>query len=255
MAPPLSIQLYTVREQAKDGHHADVLSQIGRIGYKAVEAGGTYGLSLREFRRLVEDCGMSVSGRFGPIPTRDNASEIIDALGQLGTDLAIGGFWEKDFDSVDAVKRTAGILREGVALLAQRGVTFCMHNHWMEYRRLEGRLATDWLVELCPELKLEIDTYWAANFGAEDPVAIVRAHRDRTPLLHLKDGAYHKDDMTPAGSGKQDFVAIMAAANPAVLRFGVLEIDEVPGEMMQAVEQSYRFLVGRGLCEGNRPVA
>jgi sugar phosphate isomerase/epimerase len=256
MVPPLGIQLYTVRDLAKDGRHTEVLRRLGEIGYTAVETGATYGMTVRDFRKLVEDCGMKVASRSGPPPTRDNYRSIVDALGELGADLAMGGFWEKEYESVDAVRRTADVVREGTELLAREGITFCLHNHWMEYQRLEGRLAAEWLADFCPSVRFEIDVYWATYFGVEDPAAIVRMFRGRAPLLHLKDGPFTRDQpMTAAGAGKQDFAAIMAAADPAVLRYGLLEIDRVAGDMMQAVEDSYRYLVGRGLCKGNRPVA
>ena len=37
-------------------------------------------------------------------------------------------------------------------------------------------------------MKFEIDTYWAANFGACDPAEQVSKFKARTPLLHIKDG-------------------------------------------------------------------
>jgi len=251
---PISIQLYTVREQAKDGNHLAVLQRIADIGYKGVEGHG-YGMTPTEFRMTVEGMGMVVSSYFGPFPDPDKINEFIDTAHGLGVNQTVSGFWIEDFESVDAIKRTADRVRPAIQTLKENGLTFSLHNHWFEFEPVEGRLAIDHLLEYAPELNLEIDIYWCAAFGANNPAEIVAKHRDRAPLLHVKDGPLVKGEPhTAVGSGKMDIPATLAAANPDVLKWLVVELDECGTDMLTAVEGSYNYLVGNGLASGNRAV-
>jgi sugar phosphate isomerase/epimerase len=196
-----------------------------------------------------------ISSNHGPMPTPDNLQEIIDLQQGLGTPYAVSGFWVQDFESLDAIKRTADKVNAVVEPLARAGVTFMLHNHWAEFQKVEGRIAYARFVELCPDVKFEIDTYWAAAFGANAPAEQVRLYRKRCPILHLKDGPFAKDQpMVACGKGKQDFAAIMKASDAKVLRWAVVELDQCATDMMQAVADSYTYLVGRGLVVGNVPV-
>ncbi len=57
---------------------------------------------------------------------------------------------------------------------------------------------------------------------------------------------------TAVGSGKLDMPAIIGAADPSVLEWLVVELDNCDTDMLQAVKQSYRYLVSSGLAAGNR---
>lgn len=238
---PISIQLYTVREQAKDGNHLKALQQIADIGYEGVEGHG-YGMTPTEFRRTVEDMGMKVSSYFGPFPLPDKINEFIDTALGLGVTQTVSGFWIEDFESVDAIQRTADKVSEAIPVLGAAGLNFSLHNHWFEFEPVEGRLAMDRLLELVPSLNLEIDIYWCAAFGLNDPAAVVSRLRDKAPLLHVKDGPLVKGEPHVAvGSGVLDIPAVLAAGDP---EWWVVELDECATDMMEAVAQSYRYLKG-----------
>ena len=59
MAAPISIQLYTLRAEAKKGLPG-VIERLGRIGYVGVEPAGLQGLSPAEFRRLTDAAGLRI---------------------------------------------------------------------------------------------------------------------------------------------------------------------------------------------------
>ncbi len=249
---PISIQLYTVRELAKDGNHAKVLQEIADIGFTGVEGSG-YGLSPKEFRNLVEDMGMVVSSYFGPFPDPDKVQEFIDTAGDLGTSLGVSGFWVPEFESLDAIKMTAERVAPAVTKLKGAGITFGLHNHWMEFEMVAGKWAIQHLVELVPDLHLEIDIYWCAAFGANDPGEVVRSYRNRAHLIHVKDGPLVKGEPHVAvGAGKMDIPGTLAQVDENVSQWYVVELDECATDMMQAVRESYEYLVGNGLASGRR---
>ncbi len=253
---PLSVQLYSVREAAaKD--FPGVLERIAKMGYKGVEPAGFHGLKPAEFRRLVEGLGMEISSSHGPWAKPENLAEVEETAAILGIKLVSTGFGTDAFKDLDAVRRTAEMVNPMVERLQKAGLTLFIHNHWWEFCKLEdGRLAYDTFAELCPGVAFELDTYWAANFGANDPAAQVAKFKARTPLLHIKDGPLVKDAaMVAVGQGKMDFRKVIAAADPAVLQWLVVELDKCDTDMLTAVEESYNYLVGTGLALGNRAVA
>ncbi len=253
---PISLQMYTVRELTTEGRHAAVLQEIAAIGYQGVEGGADFGLSRKEFRWLVEDLGMCVSSTWGPVPESDAAvQELMDIAGELGTDNLVGGLWIPDFESEEAVWRTAERIAYGLPALRKAGLSYSLHNHWMEFEPLGAGLKIDLLARLCPELLFEVDVYWAANFGANDPAEQVRRLRDRIELLHVKDGPLERGQPHVAvGSGKMDVPAVLGAADPGRLRWLVVELDDCATDMMQAVRESHGYLVGNGLAAGARAV-
>jgi len=211
--PPISLQLYTLREAAKTDFRR-VVEKAAEIGFRGVEPAGLYGMKPGDFRKLVEDLGMTVSSSHGPWAKPDNLQEVIDTAGA--------------------------------------GLTLFIHNHWWEFAEVAGDLAYHHFTRLCPEVSLEIDTYWAANFGKVDPVEIVARYAHRAPLLHIKDGPLVQDELQlPLGEGKMDIAGVVGASDPAVLQWLVVELDNYGGDMVSAVEKSFTYLVENGLGEGN----
>jgi sugar phosphate isomerase/epimerase len=251
-AKPVSLQLYSLRDAAAKDFPA-VIRAVGDIGYAGVETAGFHGLKPREVRKLVEEQGMVISSSHGPWAMPDNLQEVIDTAGELGVNLVSSGFRAQDFKDLDAIRATA----EKVNLMDDRlraaGLTLFLHNHWWEFETIDGRLKYDVFAELAPRVAFELDAYWAANFGAVDPVAVLKRHARRTPLLHLKDGPLTKGKpMMALGSGTMRLKPILDAADPAVLRWIVVELDECATDMLQALRESYEWLVNNGLASGRK---
>jgi sugar phosphate isomerase/epimerase len=220
-----------------------------------VEPAGFYGLKPRELRKLVEDQGMVVSSSHGPWASPENVAEVVDTAGELGVKLVSSGFGPDDFRDLAAIRVTAEKVNRMDERLRAAGLTLFLHNHWWEFETLDGRLKYDVFAELAPKVAFEIDTYWAANFGAVDPAAVVKRHAKRAPLLHVKDGPLVRDaPMVAVGSGKMDFHRVIGAADPKVLQWLVVELDACATDMLEAVRQSCAWLVASGLGRG-RPGA
>jgi sugar phosphate isomerase/epimerase len=242
---PLSIQLYTIREDLRHENTPEMMQALRDIGYGAVE-GVAPGYSAGEFRMLLDDLGMRVSSIYGPIPTAENLNELVDQLGAAGTDILTGGFWTQDFETEDAIRATADKLQWGINALASHGIRYAMHNHWMEMYPAGDALVIDRLTELVPDLKLELDIYWASNFGAQDSVEIATRFADRILMLHVKDGPLVKDaPMVALGQGKVDVLGCIRATNAEWL---IVELDHFDGPMMDAVRDSHAFLKSHGLA-------
>lgn len=248
---PLSVQLYSLREESQQDFDG-VLERLAAIGYKGVEPFALFGKTPEQFRRQVEDLGMTVSSSHHPWANRAGAQEVIDTVSAMGLTRAAGGFGPDDFADMDAVKRTADTINGLIDGLRPAGIELFIHNHWWEFTPVDGTLGYHHIAERCPELAFEVDTYWAANFGAVDAAAEVARVKDRTPLLHIKDGPLVQGESHVAvGDGRMDIRGIVDAADPDVLEWLIVELDACDSDMMTAVEGSYRYLIDNGLAAGN----
>ena len=249
---PISVQLYSLREAAaKD--FVGVLKKVAEIGYSGVEPAGFHNLTPKEFRKIVEDLGMVISSSHGPGYSPDKVAELVDTMHTLGLDTVCTGFGPNEFKTADAIKRAADQVNAMCAALKPHGLKVFMHNHWWEFEKVDGRLAYDIFAPLAPDVLFELDTYWASNFGANDAAEQVAKFKARIPYLHIKDGSFVRDQPHVAvGKGKMNFAKVVAAADPKVLRWLIVELDSCATDMLTAVKKSHDYLVGKGLARGNK---
>lgn len=242
VSKPISIQLYTVREYMEPEGEQAVLEHIARAGYDAVEC-GTPKDGAESYLKRVNDLGMKVSSYFGPPPTAETVNETIEIAQALQVKNVVCGFWIPEFESLEAIQKVADQLNPAIEALSRHGLNLCLHNHWFEFDSIAGDFAINHLMQRAPGLKMETDIYWASAFGTEDVAAFVAANKAKIPLLHVKDGPLVKGEPHVAvGSGKMPIPEILAAADPSVLDWWVVELDECGTDMWAAVEQSAAYL-------------
>lgn len=247
---PIALQLYTLREWAANDFPA-VLKKVADIGYKGVEFAGLHGMPVSEVRKIIDDLGLVACSAHGPIPTRETASQIVDECHALGHTRLVTGPGGS-LDSMDNVLAAAERLRAGVEALAGSGIRLGLHNHWAEFQPVQGVLPEDVILEKVPDLFAQLDVYWVA-VGGPDPAETVARLKDRTPLLHIKDGMINPPQPhTAVGQGVLDMPKIVAAANPNVLEWLIVELDSCATDMVKAVEDSYRYMTDNGLAVGNK---
>ena len=250
---PVSVQLYSLRAESEENFD-EVLSRLADIGYAGVEPFNLFGKTPQTFKSQVEDLGMQISSSHFPWVNRtDSMQEVVDTLGALGLTRAPGGFMPDDFKDREALDATIEATQRFVDALKPHGITLFLHNHWWEFQDIDGRLAYHHLQDAVPEVEFELDTYWAANFGACDPAEELTRIANRTPLLHIKDGPLVKGESHVAvGSGKVDIPAIFDAANADILEWAVVELDACDTDMMTAVADSFTYLTEHKLARGQR---
>lgn len=251
MATPLSLQLYTLRDQVQ-GDFPAVLRRVAEIGYKGVEFAGLHGQSPAEIAGIVRDLGLKVSSSHTVLPTPETISQIADTEKALGNTRLVSGFGPDDFKTLADCQRSAERFQTAAELAKQEGLTFGMHNHWWEFETRDGKLIYDYVLANAPSIFSELDIYWAAYAGVS-PATVVAQHKQRLPLLHIKDGSLEKDSaMTAVGAGKVDIAGTIGAADPSVLQWLIVELDRCDTDMWDAVRQSYTYLTQNGLAAGNK---
>ncbi len=250
MTAPISIQLYSLREEAKHGL-APVLERLGRIGYVGVESAGLHDLTPAAFIRCLADAGLVVSSGHVALPKPDGTAEVLDAQDAIGNkDLVVAFLPPDKFADAESVKTCAERLNAFNEKARARGMSLGYHNHWWEFSsRIGSETAHAMLFRLLdPTVFAEVDTYWA-KVGGADPVQVVTDLGARARLLHIKDGpaTNHEAPMVAVGDGVMDVPAIAKASRA---KWHVVELDQCATDMFTAVEMSLRYLTRHGLAAG-----
>jgi sugar phosphate isomerase/epimerase len=264
IAKPLALQLYTVRAEA-DLDLAAVLERTAEIGYLGVEVAeiegagvGTtklHGMTLAEFRARLDALDLNAIGMHIFLSSKEDvekAEQTLDDQETIGSKTALVSLLPEHFASLDAIDRTAERFNEFAAIAAKRGIKLGYHNHWWEFERSSDGWVPMWklLERLDPGVFLEVDVYWLQTAGFE-LAGTLKDLGPRVGRLHLKDGPCNSDDpQTAVGTGRVDIAGAVAAA-PGV-DWHAVELDEFAGDMFEAVEESYRYLIGKKLSTGRK---
>ena len=240
MAPPLSVQLYSVRNDTDS--RDDALRRLADIGFTAVEPYDPTN-KPEELRKTADELGLQVSATHAFALLDKEPARVFEAIATLGTDLAIvpAGTSLEDFSSRDAIARVADLLNGLSEQAATFGLRLGYHNHFWEFEPvIDGRHGLELLVDqVAPEIVFEVDTYWAAVGGADVPAVLARLG-DRVTALHVKDGPIVKGEPNVAvGQGSMDVPAVLAAAPDA---WRVVEFDECATDVFEALAASYAYL-------------
>jgi sugar phosphate isomerase/epimerase len=245
--PGIACQLYTVRALT----HADfpgAIKAVADIGYRAVELAG-YGSARTagEARKVLSDHGMAVVGSHTNLENLErNLPRLIEESRALGNRTIVLSFLPEPRRTDAAGWRSAARLLDQIgATLRQQGLELAYHHHHFEFQKFDGKYALDILWENSEpqNLKAELDTFWI-KYGGEDPAGYIARLGARTPLLHLKDMRTRPDRrFAEVGDGILAFPAILAAAERAGVRWGIVEQDSTyDTPPLDAVRRSFEHL-------------
>lgn len=247
------------------------LKKIADIGYKEIESafsmkGGFYGMKPTEFKKTVEDLGMSWKSHHvlgapfkmpagakmpnGPdgkpmvIPPmrnlRDNMQELIDEVAEGNVEYLVCA--NIPTDNMEDLKQSLETLNKAGEACKKAGITFCYHNHDMEFKPVDGKLPYDMMLEQvsADNMKMEIDLCWVTKANV-DPVELFKKYPGRFELWHVKD--LDKQRLGPAsvGEGVVDFKRIFDNASIAGMKHFFVEHDG-PKDAYASITTSYNYL-------------
>jgi sugar phosphate isomerase/epimerase len=250
----VGLQLYTVR----DGMTADLnaaLKKVADIGYSQLELAGYldgkfYGHTPAEFKKMVEDLGMTVISSHTGVEKGADMSimqKMADAHAELGVKYCIEPWLiEERRTSIDSYKEVAEELNTIGEIMSKVGIQFGYHNHAFEFDTVEGKIPYyDVLIkETEPDkVVLELDLYWAVKAG-HNPIEIFKKYPGRFALWHVKDMDNTEEQFfAPVGSGIIDFKEIFAHKEAAGMKYFFVEQDRTKGEdPFESINTSYSNL-------------
>jgi sugar phosphate isomerase/epimerase len=252
----IACQLYTVREHLQTpGDIAASLKKVRAIGYEAVELGGLGSIPAAEIAQVLNGEGLTccATHESGKALFSDPQS-VIERCRLFRCGIAVFP-WpgaEPPFDTLADVREFAKYLNTAGRILHDAGITFCYHNHHMEFRRVDRRLVFEVLLdETDPRhVKVELDTHWV-QFGGGNPGEWCRKLHERLAILHMKDYGIDTTNgvvFEEVGNGNLDWPDIIASAQDAGCQWFVVEQDRCPGDPFESLQKSYKY-IRRMFCE------
>lgn len=271
MIPQITVQLYSVREQAAADYEGTIRA-IAAMGFGNVEPAGFPGSSVEKAAKLFKELGLKAPSCHGALPIGEDKNLIIDNALTLGHKYIITGCppkFKENFANADAIKATAALYCEAAEFAAKHGIQVGYHNHDWDLINVDGKPGYQIFLENTPKTVLwEADIFWVAKAGI-DPVDFIKEIGPRGKLLHFKDGIISdKDTFTeaetedgkimvsnatpflPAGTGQINLIEASKVATFA--EYIAVELDSYAGDMMKAVQQSYTYLTTNGIAKGKK---
>ena len=270
MLPQITVQLYSVREEAAADYERTIRA-IADMGFTNVEPAGFPGTTIEKAAKLFQELNIKAPSWHGALPLGDDKNKIIDDALLLGTKYLITGCpanFQENYKNADTIKAMAEQYCIAAEIAAPHGIQVGYHNHDWDLKDVGGKPGYRYFLENTPETVLwEADIFWVSRAGL-DPVEFIKEIGPRGKLLHFKDGAVNADGtfteaetedgkimisdsspFLPAGTGQVDLIAAGKVADFA--EYIAVELDSYEGDMMQAVQESYTYLTTNGIAQGN----
>jgi sugar phosphate isomerase/epimerase len=261
MGLPVGLQLYAVNSPLQKDP-AGTLKAVKEIGFGEVETAGFGNLTVKEFRRLLDDNGLKCPsahlafdlGNLDPtfetahaLGVRYVTSSVLRTSSSPPTGLGTGM-------TLDTAKRTAELANRIGEKSKQAGFQFTYHNHHVEFVDQGGTIGYDILLRETDSdlVKFEIDCGWMV-VGGRNPIDYFKKYPRRFPMIHVKDFLPSHDGESNGGPehpgaelghGVIDYQPIFAAAQKAGLQhyFAEQEGPFVRMSQLDAARQAYAYL-------------
>ena len=252
-AQEIGLQLYSLRREIPKDVPGS-LALINSWGIKEIEGGGTYGMTMDEFKALLKKNKLkmvSVGADYNEL-AKDPAAVAAKAK-EFGAKYVMCAWIPHngtDFTLTDAEKAIEVFQKAGKVLAAQ-GISLCYHAHGYEFRPYEGGTLFDLMVKkLDPAyVNFEMDVFWVKHPG-QDPVALLKKYPNRFPLMHLKDrrpgtegnqfGTADDETNVVLGAGDVGIGGIMKVARQYGVKHFFIEDESV--HAVDQIPQSLKFL-------------
>ncbi|RYC71927.1 sugar phosphate isomerase/epimerase family protein [Spirosoma sordidisoli] len=254
-AAPVGIQLYSFRDQfAKDV--PGTMAKVKQMGFRQAEIAGTYGLSLTDFRQLLDRNNIKAISTGASFEDLDNnVPKVLAEAKGLGAKYVVCAWIPHPGDTfmIQDADRAIDVFNTAGRLLADNGIQLCYHTHGYEFQTYQDGTFFDYLAEnFDPKaVNFEMDVYWVKSPGY-NPVALLQKYPKRFPLMHLKDrkpgtpdsmsGHADVESNVTLGTGDVGIADIMKQAKKSGVKYFFIEDES--SRSMQQVPESISFLLG-----------
>jgi sugar phosphate isomerase/epimerase len=250
----IGVQLYSVREELPKDFEG-TLKKLSAIGYSEVEAYGFegdkfVGHTMKEMSDLIKGMGMTISGshiNVGLLSEDTNAKEwdtwkkCAAALKSGGADWAIQA-WLPEAKTLDDLKRRVTYFNHAGEVCKSGGVKFGFHNHYDEFKQIEGEVILDYLIKNTePKLvSFQLDMGHIVK-GGSDCLHYLRNYPGRVPLWHASDFSLASNNYTETGKGSVPYPALFELAKSSGLERLIVE-QETEGDIFASCKADFDYL-------------
>lgn len=244
----IGYQLYNVRNLCKSPESTRrIIAELAEMGYDGVELCGNAELSAAEWNRLLQECGITAMNAHVPPEVWEMSCEReIEFAAACGIPRMTINYIQPKNRNTEYYKR----LMEHMTVWAEKchgsGIQLCYHNHDFEFESFAdtGRLVLETILDACPQVELELDTFWT-YFGKQEPGEWMERYRDRMHLIHVKDCEaviQGVPQFCAVGKGIIDVDAVMHKAAQLNVAWAVVEQDNCSTDILQCARDSIRRL-------------
>jgi len=244
-AQEVGIQLYSLRNQFKK----DVTGSLDVIqswGITKLEGGGTYGMSLDDFKKELAARNLSVvsvGASFKDL--EENPQKVIDNARAFGATYVMCAWVPHDDNkwALEETQHATKVFNTAGKILKENGLILAYHAHGYEFRPYKDGTLFDYMAENATDFTFELDVFWA-HHGGGDPLALMKKYPKKMTLLHLKDMRHrvvgnntgHEDVETNVvlGTGQVNIAGVVAEAKKLGIEYMFIEdessrvIEQVP---------------------------
>ncbi len=247
MSLPIALQLYSVRDDAKNDLKS-TLTEIKRMGYDGVELAGMYGFTPQQMKAALDAAQLVAVSAHVPLnDMRNDMAKVISDYRIIGCKfLAIPHLPMEDRESDEIFINVVNEIKTFCQKATDAGFTMLYHNHDFEFQKLGNKYRLDYLYGTIPAslLQTQLDLCWV-NIGGENPAQYLRKYATRAPLVHFKDFVGQKSknmyeligvkseektqdvefELRPVGYGCQDWYSILKAVEDTNAEWIIVEQD------------------------------
>lgn len=247
----VGLQLYSLRNQFKEDVPG-TLKIINGWGITKIEGGGTYGLSMGEFKDLLKENNLnvvSVGASFEDL--ENNVQKVIDNAKEFGATYAMCAWVPHDDNKWDLeeTEHATKVFNKAGKELKKNGITLAYHAHGYEFRPWKDGTLFDYMAQNAKDFTFELDVFWAHHGGA-DPLALMKKYPKKFTLMHLKDMQHgiegnntgHEDVETNVvlGTGQVDIAGTVAEAKKLGIEY--MFIEDESSRVVEQVPESLKYL-------------
>lgn len=250
-AQEIGLQLYSLREQFKTDVEG-TLKTIHQWGITDIEGGGTYGMEMDDFQKLLEKYNLkvrSVGASFEDL--RDNPEAVIEKAKEFDAKYVMCAWIPHKGDefTIEDTQKAIEVFNAAGKKMGEQGITLAYHAHGYEFRPYKDGTLFDHMAENARHFDFEMDVYWVQHGGA-DPMELLNRYPDKFVLMHLKDmekgiegnHSGHEDVETNVvlGTGSIDIAALVRRGKELGIEY--MFIEDESSRVLQQVPASLKFL-------------
>ncbi len=229
----IAIQLYTVREHFTSADEfARAAKRLSDIGFRYVETAGLANLDVKQFKKILDDCGLKVcSSHVGIDRILQEPHAVVDEQSVLNAIQCNCSWPGSETLDINGITKTAEKIADAAETLKKNGLSLGYHNHGIEFAKCDGKTWLEIIMENSRGLlTAQIDTYWV-QFGGGDPAYWIRKYSNKLNSIHFKDMGMSQDNkqaMVAVGTGNLNWEKILSSASGSSAKYAIMEMDFSP---------------------------